>query len=239
MANQNQHRQNNNYRGNYEKKVTNFVKTFTKFEDGYAELISIVPEIKSYGGSDPMFDAVIYSIMNTIRENTPSLSNSNYPNTLSFSIDAREVGLRTDGNLAFGWNASFDRDTGSIRYRFRVTFINMPTYRKTMATALQDVGWTMNESMSQSRFWNKIEGKGRDNRANGNKKFSSNPDDRIGRKVAEADPPEDTTINPDIADQLKDYVSPDSVEGPKEVAEEKHEAEPDPNAASVNESPAQ
>lgn len=224
MANFNQNQK--NYRNRPEKKVINLVKIFGNFTDGYSELSNLVPEIKTYGGDTPMFDAVINSIMNIIRENTPSPENSNYPNTMSFSIDAHEVGVRTDGEMAFGWKSFYDRETGEIKYRFRVTFINPSTYRSNIIKKMKEENtWEeliidKNSNGSRSRFWRTVE--------NGDRKHYNRRDDRPGRKVAEADPPTENGINPDIAAQLEGYKSPDDVEGAKEVEVEKHEAEPDP-----------
>ena len=230
MANQNQ--RTNNYRRR-ENKVLNLIKVFNNFSDGYSELSTLVPEIKVYGGDTPMFDAVINSIMNVIRENTPSPENTNYPNTMSFSIDSHEVGVRTDGEMAFGWKSFYDRESGEIKYRFRITFINPSTYRNIVIKKMKDDnGWEelvidKNGPGSRSRFWRTVE--------NGDRRrtYKKNNDDRPGRKVAEADPPaeEEGQINPDIASQLEGYKNPDDVEGDKEVKEEEHEAEPDPEKA--------
>ena len=210
MANQNQ--RTNTYRRR-ENKVLNLIKVFNNFSDGYSELSSLVPEIKVYGGDTPMFDAVINSIMNVIRENTPSPENSNYPNTMSFSIDSHEVGVRTDGEMAFGWKSFYDRDNGEIKYRFRITFINPSTYRNIVIKKMKDEnGWEelvidKNGQGSRSRFWRTVE--------NGGKTYNKRTrEDRPGRKVAEADPPaeEEGTINPDIAEQLEGYKAPEAEE---------------------------
>ena len=229
MANQTQ--RTTNYRRR-ENKVLNLIKVFNNFSDGYSELSTLIPEIKVYGGDTPMFDAVINSIMNVVRENTPSPDNTNYPNTLSFSIDSHEVGVRTDGEMAFGWRSFYDRESGEIRYRFRITFINPSTYRNMVIKKMKDDnGWEeltidKNGPGSRSRFWRNIE--------NGDRRsYRRNHDDRPGRKVAEADPPaeEENKVTVDMASQIEGYNNPDHVEGAQEVEVEDNQAEPDPENA--------
>lgn len=122
-------------------KTTNYVKQFNTFEEGYLELIKLVPELKVYTGETAIHDEVIKHILSTISDNIPSVNNPNYPNTLSFSIESHEVGLKTDSNLAFGWKVALDREKASTVYKFRVTFITIPTSRVSIVTALKDAGW--------------------------------------------------------------------------------------------------
>lgn len=139
--------------------TTNLAKTFETFEEGYAELIKIIPEIKEYGGDTIIYDVVIKKILETIGDNIPSPTNSNYPNTFSFSIESHEVGLKTDTNMAFGWRIAYVKESAKLVYKFRITFITVPTYRKTVVSALYDAGWTSLDVRKQSRFWDTVEGK--------------------------------------------------------------------------------
>lgn len=190
--------------------ITNLSKTFNKFEDGYLELIKLVPEAKAYGGDSSFYESVIGNILNTIRDNIPSTSNRNYPNTFSFSIDSHEVGLRTDAGMAFGWRTYFDRDAGEVIYKFRISFITVPTHRKLIIQNMKEEGWEIFETNTQSRFWNKIERKDR--------RFGSRPNSLYNNTES---------INGDLADQLT------NAELYKE--EEEHQAEPDPIEASKTE----
>lgn len=139
--------------------TVNLVKSFDSFEDGYAEIIRLLPEIKVYCGETIMHNAVVGNIFDTIKDNIPSTTNTNYPNTLSFSIDAHEVGLKTDAGMAFGWRISFDRDAGKTIYKFRITFITVPQYRKATLSAMKEAGWATTTFNSQSRFWKSVEGR--------------------------------------------------------------------------------
>lgn len=138
-------------------KVINLTKTYKSFEDGYAELIKLIPEIKTYGGEDVIYEAVIGNIINTIHDNIPSHSSSSYPNTFSFSIDSHEVGIRTDAGMAFGWRTFFNKDSGEVVYKFRVSFITIPTHRKAIINNMKDNGWEVFETGRQSRFWDKVD----------------------------------------------------------------------------------
>ena len=139
--------------------ITNLTKVFKTFEEGYSELIKMVPEIKAYCGDSILHDVVVGNILDTIRNNIPSTVNTNYPNTLSFSIDSHEVGLRTDAGMAFGWKTFYDRDEGVTLFRFRVTFITIPTHRKLIINNMLENGWETFDTQEhrQSRFWNKME----------------------------------------------------------------------------------
>lgn len=140
----------------------NLTKDFKSFEDGYIELIKLVPDIKAYGGETAIYEAVIGNILDTLRNNVPSTTNPNYPNTFSFSIDSHEFGLRTDAGMAFGLRTYYDRDAGEVVYRFRVTFISVPTHRKIIIQSMKDEGWTTFEvNQNQSRFWNRVERRSR------------------------------------------------------------------------------
>lgn len=190
--------------------ITNLSKTFNKFEDGYLELTKLVPEVKAYGGDSSLYDSVIGNILNTIRDNIPSTSSRNYPNTFSFSIDSHEVGLRTDAGMAFGWRTYFDRDAGEVIYKFRISFITVPTHRKLIIQHMKEEGWEIFETNTQSRFWNKVERKDR--------RFGSRPNSLYNNDTTEG-------INNELADQLS------NTEFYKE--EEEHQAEPDPSEASA------
>ena len=110
--------------------VINLTKTFDTFEDAYTTVIKAIPELKAYCGDTAIEAAVLKAMMNSIANNIPSISNENYPNTLSFSINSKEVGFKTDSNIALGWRTVFDRKSASIKYKFRITFISVPAFRK-------------------------------------------------------------------------------------------------------------
>lgn len=132
-------------------KTTNYVKQFDTFEEGYLELTKLVPELKVYTGETAIHDEVIKHILNTISTNIPSVNNPNYPNTLSFSIESHEVGLKTDCNLAFGWKVAFNREKGATVYKFRVTFITIPTSRSSIIEDLKENGWVQPTSLRKPR----------------------------------------------------------------------------------------
>ena len=136
--------------------VINLTKTFETFEDAYTTVIKSIPELKAYCGDTAIEAAVLKAMMNSIANNIPSISNENYPNTLSFSINSKEVGFKTDSNIALGWRTVFDRKSASIKYKFRITFISVPAFRK--ATMKED-NWKEIDPTKQSRFWNDTEGR--------------------------------------------------------------------------------
>lgn len=139
--------------------VINLTKTFDTFEDAYTTVIKAIPELKAYCGDTAIEAAVLKAMMNSIANNIPSISNENYPNTLSFSINSKEVGFKTDSNIAFGWRTVFDRKDASIKYKFRITFINASTYQQEIISSMIDDKWFTVTPKHQSRFWNDIEGK--------------------------------------------------------------------------------
>jgi hypothetical protein len=197
-------------------KVTNLTKEFKTFEEGFIEMSKHVPEIKSFCGETAMYQAVVGNILNVIRDNVPMLNSRQYPNTISFSINSHELGIRTDAGLAFGWRSRFNRDTDEVTYRFRVTYMNLSTPHKISINNLIEDGWEKKKDMVQSHFWDDVEQKRR--KMNGDKSMKIDYNTDIGRKVAEADPtPEDVAeaktanevdketkgeINEDIASQL-------------------------------------
>lgn len=139
--------------------VINLTKTFDTFEDAYTTVIKAIPELKAYCGDTAIEAAVLKAMMSSIANNIPSISNENYPNTLSFSINSKEVGFKTDSNIAFGWRTVFDRKDASIKYKFRITFINASTYQQEIISSMIDDKWFTVTPKHQSRFWNDIEGK--------------------------------------------------------------------------------
>ena len=152
---------NNNNRKVKKSTSVNLIKTFDNFEDAYTEVIKYVPELKTYCGETPFFNAVVNEMLNSISENIPSSNNENYPNLLSLSIDAHEVGFKTDAGMALGWREAFNKETASIQYRFRVTFISIPSFRKVTIENMKNDGWVEADfnAAKQSRFWNKTEHK--------------------------------------------------------------------------------
>ena len=192
---------NPNYRrNNYHRRETNaenFMKTFESFEEGYSEMIQLVPEIKGYGGEEAIYESVIGKILETVTDNIPTTKSSYYPNTFSFSIDSHEVGLKTDAGAAFGWRVVFNKEEGKQYYKFRVTFISMPAYRKKIAEDLINAGWEKVETTYQSRFWNNVEGKRRNNR-NYNKKNDDSGDSASTQNIKGSVTVKEDKPNPDM-----------------------------------------
>lgn len=193
--------QNQKYARNYQRpqiNTTNLMKSFSTFEEGYEEVIKIIPEVKAYCGETILHDAVVSKMLDTIKDNIPSTNNTNYPNTFSFSIDSHEVGLKTDAGMAFGWRTIFDKESGKTIYKFRVTFIQLPTYRKAIVTIMKDSGWIVTENAIQNRFWNSVEGRRKNNHnTNGNQ---INTVKKEKEQVVEATDKVDIEVNPDMAE---------------------------------------
>lgn len=132
-----------------------FIKEFDVFNDGYKELSSLIPSVELYGGTDPSMEAVVASLTKTINENVPSPLNENYPNTFSFSINAREMGFLTDDSIAFGWRIFITKNDDSLVYQFRVTFTTLSVSKRKQIERLTSHGWKEKDlSDKQSRFWN-------------------------------------------------------------------------------------
>lgn len=135
-----------------------FKKEFKDFELGMGELLERVPDIKYYTGDTIDQKQAIIHLIYLIRDDIPLVTNENYPNTFSLTISAREVGFKTDDNLAFGWRVWLDKNTNKILgYQFRVTFINLSRNRKGIAEELISNGWKERSSDEvQSKFWEEI-----------------------------------------------------------------------------------
>lgn len=192
-------------------KVTNLTKEFKSFEEGFLEMSKHVPEIKSFCGETAMYQAVVGNILSVIRDNVPMLNSRQYPNTISFSINSHELGIRTDAGLAFGWRSRFNRDTDEVTYRFRVTYMNLSTPHKISINNLIEDGWEKKKDMVQSHFWDDVEQK-RKNRGDKTMKIDYNTE--IGRKVAEADPtPEvvkkEEVTTPAVEEEIKGEINED------------------------------
>ena len=157
----NQHVNSNNSRSTNNRfsvpqNIKNYTKDFETFEEGYQELISLVPEVKVYGGSEPIYDSVVQKICTLISENVPSPQNSNYPNTLAVSITSRELGLKTDDKMAIGWRIFFNKESGSYTYQMRITFFSLSMSKKKYINLLEDNGWSQADPTRQGRFWSNI-----------------------------------------------------------------------------------
>lgn len=131
-----------------------YIKEFDNFPNGYEELIKIIPELEVYGGIVPAYDNVVTHMTKVINENIPSPHNELYPNTLSFSISAKEVGFLTDDSLAFGWKIFINRKDGTLSYQFRVTFISLSMSKRKYIERLISNKWKARDLVEkQSRFW--------------------------------------------------------------------------------------
>ena len=151
------------YNSNYSNKpkAVSYLKSFNTFEEGYSEILKFNPEIKNYCGDTPIYDAVISSMMESIKNDIPSPSNPNYPNTLSLSIDSGEVGFKTDINVAIGWRIAYNYHEAKSFYKFRITFISIPVYKKDVITKMEEAGWSKldPDHFKQKKYWDKVEGK--------------------------------------------------------------------------------
>ena len=167
------YRKNNYRRHQWREKpqAISYIKSFDNFNDGFTEVIRFNPELKNYCGDFGSYDAVIASMTKAINDNIPSPNNINYPNTLSLSIDANEVGFKTDTNIALGWRIRYSYKEAKTYYNFRVTFISVPVYKHSTISDMVAAGWKklIKNNNRQNRYWNHIEGK--DNSEESNEGF--------------------------------------------------------------------
>lgn len=139
-----------------------FLKSFNSFEEGFSEIIKLNPELKNYCGESPIYENVISSMLDILKMDIPSLNNQSYPNTLSLSVEAKEVGFKTDSNIAIGWRTGYNYKKGIQYFNFRISYINLPSYKKIIFKDMESNGWSKvdpNAAPKQSRFWDRIEGK--------------------------------------------------------------------------------
>lgn len=142
-----------------QKSFRSYFKDFDKFEDGYNELITTIPEFKVYGGDMATVESVVRNICKITSENVPSISNPSYPNTISISISAKEVGVLTDESIAFGWRIAFNKELNKHVFRFRVTFLSKSMNRRMQIKTIMDLGWSyrQNDIKNQNSFWNGVQ----------------------------------------------------------------------------------
>lgn len=166
MQTNNEQRTTKNYHSSYPKRrhyrprAISYIKKFETFEEGFSEVIKFNPELKNYCGRDPIVVDVIAAMLNSVKDNIPTTDNSNYPNTLSLSIDAKEVGFKTDINIAIGWRTEYFFDEGKTYYNFRISFFTIPSYKKYVIEEMIQSGWKKIERDEyRSHFWDKTSGK--------------------------------------------------------------------------------
>lgn len=165
MQANNEQRTTRNYRNSYPKsrfrpRAISYVKRFKTFEEGFSEIIKYNPELKNYCGRDPIVVDVIAAMLNSVKDNIPTTDNSNYPNTLSLSIDTKEVGFKTDINIAIGWRTEYFFKEGKTYYNFRISFFTIPSYKKSIIEEMIQSGWKKIESGEyRSHFWDKTSDK--------------------------------------------------------------------------------
>ena len=138
-----------------------YIKEFDTFEDGYKELVTLIPNVRLYAvdSSTATLEDVVVALTKTITDNIPSPLNENYPNTFSFSISAREVGFLTDDFIAFGWRIFIGKSEETLTYQFRITFITLSVSKRKQIEKLLSHGWKERDlSDKQSRFWNEVPG---------------------------------------------------------------------------------
>lgn len=142
-------------------RTISYVKKFETFKEGFSEIIKFNPELKNYCGRDPIAVNVIAAMLNSVKDNIPTTDNPNYPNTLSLSIDAKEVGFKTDINIAIGWRTEYFFREGKTYYNFRISFFTIPTYKKSIIEEMVQSGWKKIESGEgrHSHFWDKTSDK--------------------------------------------------------------------------------
>ena len=133
---------NNSYpKRRFRPRTISYVKKFETFKEGFSEIIKFNPELKNYCGRDPIAINVIAAMLNSVKDNIPTTDNPNYPNTLSLSIDAKEVGFKTDINIAIGWRTEYFFREGKTYYNFRISFFTIPTYKKSIIEEMVQSGW--------------------------------------------------------------------------------------------------
>lgn len=154
------------YNSSYSKRrfrprAISYVKRFETFKEGFSEIIKFNPELKNYCGRDPIAVNVIAAMLNSVKDNIPTTDNPNYPNTLSLSIDAKEIGFKTDINIAIGWRTEYFFREGKTYYNFRISFFTIPTYKKSIIEEMVQSGWKKIERGNgyHSHFWDKTSDK--------------------------------------------------------------------------------
>lgn len=142
-------------------RAISYVKRFETFKEGFSEIIKFNPELKNYCGRDPIAINVIGAMLNSVKDNIPTTDNPNYPNTLSLSIDAKEIGFKTDINIAIGWRTEYFFREGKTYYNFRISFFTIPTYKKSIIEEMVQSGWKKIERRNgyHSHFWDKTSDK--------------------------------------------------------------------------------
>lgn len=142
-------------------RAISYVKRFETFKEGFSEIIKFNPELKNYCGRDPIAVNVIAAMLNSVKDNIPTTDNPNYPNTLSLSVDAKEIGFKTDINIAIGWRTEYFFKEGKTYYNFRISFFTIPTYKKSIIEEMVQSGWKKIERGNgyHSHFWDKTSDK--------------------------------------------------------------------------------
>lgn len=168
--------------------IANLFKVFDSFEDGFNEMIKLVPSTKQYIGESPIYESAIKSILDSIASDVPSIAtNSNYPNCKAISIDAKEVGYKTEGTMSFGWKIIINHTTSKIQYKFRVTFRELNRFSndnyKTIKS-LKNEDWEKDIDERWGRFFSKLE-----HRSSFRPYYQKNKD-VIDQNVPESDEPE-------------------------------------------------
>lgn len=138
-----------------------YIKEFDTFEEGYKELVTFIPNVRLYAADSTTatLEEVVVALTKTITDSIPTPFNENYPNTFSFSINAREVGFLTDDYIAFGWRIFIAKNGKTFTYQFRITFITLSVSKRKQIDKLLSNGWKERDlSDKQSRFWNEAPG---------------------------------------------------------------------------------
>ena len=199
-------------------KAISYIKSFDNFNDGFTEIIRFNPELRNYCGDFGSYDAVIASMTKAINDNIPSPNNVNYPNTLSLSIDANEVGFKTDINIAIGWRIRYSYREGKTYFNFRVTFISIPVYKNSVIADMVEAGWKKLEKtpVHQNRYWNHIEGKDKDKKSDdgfkvkdliSDQKISTNFSMKMDKAYNEEELEETTEIDNRVAQENKEEAA--------------------------------
>ena len=221
------------YNPNFNKpKAVSYLKSFDSFEDGFLEILKFNPELKNYCGDTPIYDNVIAAMMETIKNDMPSPSNPNYPNTLSMSIDSGEVGFKTDINIAVGWRIAYNYHEAKSFYKFRVTFISIPSYKKEVISEMEEAGWSqLDPNHKQKKYWDKVEGKNYKNNKSYNKKKFDNKKDEVPEdalvteEVEEKDNVKAAFVNPELHEENEEINATEVIKTADEAEKATEEIE--------------
>ena len=134
----------------------NAFKTFRDFEEGMTEMQEISTSIEYLFGDTPTtYEEAVASLLDTLKENPPSIFDEDFPNSRAFSIDAREFGYKFAGQLSFGCRILVSEEDDEIEYGFRITVNsqNNSLARKTsVMKKAAEKGWRLVDFQERKPF---------------------------------------------------------------------------------------